>query len=127
MFGSGFSQAAMFPKLWTYKMIYKDEIKLVNWGGVDVKCRQIILGYDNANQEIFGILLTKDATARTLEKGVGTFKSGLYIKATTPDKGTWELTLPATTLKQISTESIWFHHHGIEPFRIISKPQSRRR
>lgn len=122
MYGAGSWQ----KKKVLYRMIYEDEIHKVNWGGFDFKVRQIIMAYDATRSQRSGMLVT-EVTYRELAKQSGKWKNGLYIKATTPDNGTWDLTLPNVRMHQLDDEVLWFHSDGTDSLHIISKPKGRRR
>lgn len=109
-----------------FRVVYKDEIKQVNWCGFDIEVDQILHCYDNVNPARHGILMTKH-TARDLAKMSGKWTGDLYwVADTDSDHGKYSLTMTDVSLKDMGSGIVWFEHRGYSSLHMLKKTKTRR-
>ena len=113
--------------LFKYRMIFEDEIKLVNWNGHDIRTRQVVLGYDTARKTRTGMLVT-EVKLRDLQRRARNLGRGnLYIRANTDDYGEWETTLMDVRLSQVDDSVLWFHTDKAGSLNVLKKAKRAKR
>jgi len=102
-----------------YSSVFESEIEEIKFGKFKFRVFQFVHAYDVERQNRSGFMLT-NIDARELARQAGAWRATLYIRVKN-SRGTWELSLPNTHLKQLEDDVTWFRHDGISVTKILKK------
>jgi len=104
--------------------VVKNNIELINWGGLNIDVHQMLYSYDQKTKRTEGLLITTfDFSAHERRKHKNRYKGELYIKART-HLGLWEATMLNVHIKEMGRQCYWFRYDAPMNHHILEKPKT---